>query len=319
MRRIHVMAAVIKNSQGHILIARRADGAHQGGLWEFPGGKLEPGESRLAALRRELREELGIETIQARPLIDIRHDYPDKSIRLDVWLVEEFSGNAHGAEGQPVRWVQSAELAQFEFPAANRPIVTAAQLPEHYLITPNCDEQTLFRGLDQVSTNGITLVQLRQTQLKPEEYEALAQRVMQRYGNDFKWLVKGDTPPSLPNCGWHLSSAQLRQLWQQQHLIPETEAKNPFSGLLAASCHNAEELAMAAALGADFVTLSPVQTTASHPDAKPVGWQQAELLISEVNLPVYLLGGLQPTHCAQAFDIGAQGVAGISAFWPRTS
>ncbi|GAA6130978.1 Nudix family hydrolase [Halopseudomonas sabulinigri] len=314
MRRIHVIAAVIKNSDGQILIAKRPDSAHQGGLWEFPGGKLEPNESRFAALRRELQEELGIEAIQARPLIDIRHDYPDKSIRLDVWLVDRFSGTAHGAEGQPIRWVQSAELNQFEFPAANRPIVTAAQLPERYLITPDCDEQTLFRGLDQVRGKGITLIQLRQTQLQPKAYDALAQRVTQRYGDDFKWLLKGDVQPRVTDCGWHLNSAQLRRLWQQR--AGGQKAQKPFSGLLAASCHNAEELSMAIALSVDFVTLSPVQSTASHPDAKPLGWEQAEQLITEVNLPVYLLGGLQPSHSARAFDIGAQGVAGINAFWP---
>jgi len=316
MRRIHVMAAVIKNPQGQILIAKRPDNAHQGGLWEFPGGKLESGESRFAALRRELQEELGIETLKARPLIDIRHDYTDKSVRLDVWLVEEFSGNAHGAEGQPTRWVRSAELEQFEFPAANQPIVAAAQLPEHYLITPDCDEQTMVRGLDQARAKGITLVQLRQTNLDPQEYDALAQRLTQRYGSDFKWLLKGDTPPALSNCGWHLTSAQLRRFWQGQSSTPGCSLQKPFNGFLAASCHSEEELGMAAALGADFVTLSPVQATRSHPGAEPLGWEQTERLITEANLPVYLLGGLQQAQCAQAFNIGAQGIAGISAFWP---
>ena len=100
MHRIHVMAAVIRDAERRILIAKRPDDAHQGGLWEFPGGKLEPGESRLEALQRELHEELGITVQQARPLIDLQHNYPDKHIRLDVWEVSEFTGTAHGAEGE---------------------------------------------------------------------------------------------------------------------------------------------------------------------------------------------------------------------------
>src|SRR5690554_8155475 len=92
MRRIHVIAAVIRDDQNRILIAKRPDHVHQGGLWEFPGGKLEDSEQRFDGLVRELREELGIAVTHARPLLDIRHDYPDKSVRLDVWLVTGFDG-----------------------------------------------------------------------------------------------------------------------------------------------------------------------------------------------------------------------------------
>lgn len=310
MRRIHVIAAVIRDAQGRILIAKRPDHAHQGGLWEFPGGKLEDGETRLEGLGRELQEELGITVTQARPLLDIRHDYPDKSVRLDVWLVTGFGGQAHGAEGQPVRWVAARELDDYAFPAANAPIVRAAQLPERYLITPDlADEAELIAGLERARAAGIGLVQLRQTGLSTEAYRALAERLLARFADDFQWLMKGDEPPPWPGVGWHLTSRQLRELSLQRWRPLENGA------LLAASCHDAAELALATALGVDFVTLSPVQPTASHPDAVPLGWTRARELIDSVNVPVYLLGGLSASELEQAFEVGAQGIAGIRQLW----
>ena len=320
MRRIHVIAAVIRDAQGRILIAKRPEHAHQGGLWEFPGGKLEAGESRSDGLGRELREELGISVTEARPLLDIRHDYPDKSVRLDVWLVTGFDGDAHGAEGQPVRWVAAAELDDYAFPAANAPIVQAAQLPETYLITPDVqDEAELFAGLQRAREAGIRLVQLRQTAMSAGEYAALVERVLTEFGDAFQLMVKGDEPPVWPEVGWHLTSRQLRTfpLFPTLPLAPalSREGRGGKSVLLAASCHDAEELAMAAEIGVDFVTLSPVLPTATHPDAQPLGWERARELIDTVNMPVYLLGGMSAKDLPEAFKAGAQGIAGIRGLW----
>jgi mutator protein MutT len=138
VKRIHVAAAVIRDDAGKILIARRADTQHQGGLWEFPGGKVEADESVETALARELHEELGIVVDAARPLIKVRHDYPDKQVLLDVWEVSAFTGQPHGAEGQPLAWVTPRDLANYEFPAANQPIVAAARLPKGLKPLPCC-------------------------------------------------------------------------------------------------------------------------------------------------------------------------------------
>src|SRR5690606_37876357 len=118
-----------------ILIARRADTAHQGGLWEFPGGKVEPGETVQQALQRELLEELGVTTGDFTPLIQIAHDYGDKAVLLDVYRGVIQAGTAHGREGQPLKWVTPGELNGYAFPAANRPIVSAITLPQRLLIT----------------------------------------------------------------------------------------------------------------------------------------------------------------------------------------
>ena len=127
IKRIHVVAAVIVHTdRQRIFISRRADHLHQGGLWEFPGGKVEAGESAESALARELFEELDIAVQAARPFMQVEHDYPDKQVFLDIWQVDSFTGIARGKEGQDCRWVGLQELLNdrlFEFPAANQPIL----------------------------------------------------------------------------------------------------------------------------------------------------------------------------------------------------
>jgi 8-oxo-dGTP diphosphatase len=128
-KQIHVAVGVIRNTNGEILIALRHSDSHQGGLWEFPGGKVEPNETVQVALARELEEELGIavQSSDCQPIIEIQHDYGDKQVLLDVWWVSDFDGEPSGREGQPLRWVAVSELADYAFPAANAPIVKAIQ------------------------------------------------------------------------------------------------------------------------------------------------------------------------------------------------
>lgn len=126
MKEIHVVAGVIHSAdREHILIARRPEHLHQGGLWEFPGGKVQAGEQRRKALERELAEELAIEVVAAEPFLEVCHQYPEVAVLLDTWQVSAFSGTAVGNEGQEVRWVAIDELGRFAFPAANQPILDA--------------------------------------------------------------------------------------------------------------------------------------------------------------------------------------------------
>ena len=125
MALVHVAVGVILDADRNVLITRRAQHAHQGGLWEFPGGKVETGESPLSALMRELREELGIVIGRTSALLEVHHDYGDKTVLLDVHVVWEFSGEARGLEDQPLAWVAPQDLARYAFPAANIPIVSA--------------------------------------------------------------------------------------------------------------------------------------------------------------------------------------------------
>lgn len=312
MKRVHVAAAVIRRADGHILLAKRADQQHQGGLWEFPGGKVEAGESVSAALHRELQEELGIAVTAARPLIKVQHDYPDKQVLLDVWDVSGFTGEPHGAEGQPLAWVSPRQLPDYDFPAANQPIVRAARLPAQYLITPDeLERKALLQGIQTAVANGVRLIQLRAPNMYSPEYRDLAVDVVGLCAGKAQLMLKGPLEwlGDFPAAGWHLTAEQLRKYADKGRPFPAQR-------WLAASCHNAAELALARQMGVDFVTLSPLQSTLSHPEAVPLGWDAAAQLIDGLNLPVYLLGGVGAGDTARAWQLGAQGVAGIRAFWP---
>lgn len=307
---IHVVAAVIANAHGEVLISRRHAHAHQGGLWEFPGGKLEAGEDVRTALARELHEELGIDVVEARPLMRIPHRYPDKAVLLDVWRVDAFRGEPHGREGQPVQWVAPERLRDFAFPAANRPIVTATRLPDRYLITPEPGPGFLER-LERAFAAGIRLVQLRAKSLDERAYADLARAVCVRaQARNVQVLLNADPGlvAEVGADGVHLNARRLMALSQR-----------PLSNeyWVAASCHNAQELEQAARIGCDFAVLGPVQPTASHPGAAHLGWAGLHALCDSCTLPVYALGGMTVGDLEAAWRAGAQGIAAIRGLWPE--
>src|SRR5690606_8598334 len=167
------------------------------------------------ALARELEEELGIAVSAARPLIQVRHDYPDKQVLLDVWEVTAFAGEPHGAEGQPLAWVTPRQLGDYQFPAANRPIVAAARLPERYLITPeHLGASALLQGLGAALDSGIRLVQLRAPAMFDAEYRALAADAQGLCAGRAQLMLKGPLEwlGDFPAAGWHLTARQLREL-----------------------------------------------------------------------------------------------------------
>lgn len=129
MKAVHVVAGVLRASDGRILISKRPEHVHQGGLWEFPGGKLEQGETPRQGLDRELNEELGVKVTSACPLIKVQHAYPDRTILLDTWMVEGFTGVPMGREGQALNWIQPKDLDPGLFPLADGPIIRALQRP----------------------------------------------------------------------------------------------------------------------------------------------------------------------------------------------
>jgi 8-oxo-dGTP diphosphatase len=309
---LHVAVAAITNSQRQVLISLRPDHVHQGGLWEFPGGKLEPGETVERALARELHEELGITVESAHPLIRIPHVYPDRQVLLDVWQVEEFSGEIHGREGQIIEWLAIDALGNRSFPAANRPIIQALQLPPAYLITPEPDPLRITEFLQQLQAclaRGIGMVQLRAPSMKEEEYAELASRVLPLCRASGALLLLNSEPglvEQLGADGIHLTSPRL-QICQARPL--------PEHFKVLASCHDPEQLGQAVAMGADAVVLSPVQATASHPDTVPIGWENFSAWTDCCPVPVYALGGMRPVDQARAQQCGGQGIAAIRALW----
>ena len=273
---MHVAVGVIQDRAGRVLITRRPATAHQGGLWEFPGGKVDAGESVQEALVRELREELGIEVSAARPMMRVRHAYADKAVLLDVWRISTVAGQASGCEGQPVRWVAVKDLGSFAFPEANRPIVRALQLPRLYLITDSRrgGREPFLRRLEIALEAGASLIQLREPHLGDDDFQVFARQVCElahRYGASVLLNAEPEWVRACGADGVHLNSRRLREL-----------TRRPLSHelLVAASCHDEGELKQAAAIHADFAVLSPVLETASHPGAVPLGWERFWRLLS---------------------------------------
>lgn len=305
-----VAAAAITNEKGQVLIARRPAGVDQAGLWELPGGKLAPYETGFQALRREIREELGIEVIKARPLIRVRHLYSTKTVLLDVWKVLEFTGKPWGKEGQPIRWVAADDLVNYTFPAANKPIIKAVQLPEDYLITGEfTDNEDALARLNRALEQGIKLVQLRAHHLDAEAYRSLAQAFLEPCQKAGAALMLNADPELLKQVdadGIHLTAARLANYDQRPV---------PIDKWLAASCHDVASITQAENINTDFITLSPVLPTPSHPEAQPLYWNGFDILTDISRLPVYALGGMSLEQRDRVFGLGGQGLAGISQYW----
>ena len=167
---LQVAVGVVKNSKGHVLISLRDKSLHQGGLWEFPGGKLEAYETAEQALVRELKEELAITVTAATPLMTINHQYPDIAVQLNVFLVENYTGDTKSCEGQAFKWVKPTDLKNYKFPAANQPIITAACLPAFYAILDDADQSLLWVNLQKILSRGVKLIQLR---LKTSSFDTI--------------------------------------------------------------------------------------------------------------------------------------------------
>jgi len=306
MPRLDVAVGIIRNEAGQVLISQRAKMVHQGGLWEFPGGKFAAAEDAHQALVRELKEELGIEVVSSTPLIDINFDYPAVKVHLHVRQVDEFIGKAIGREGQAIEWSSIDRLKQYTFPEANKPILSALGLGRQYAIINSSDQAQIFKTLELLAKQGVFLVQIRAKELFVEKMADFVRAVSDKsIGLGIACLFNSSVHINSPiKENVHLTSLDLMQLKERPNDI----------GLLAASCHNLQELQHAEHLGLDFVVLSPVQSTSSHPDASPLGWQLFSEWVAKVNIPVFSLGGMQKEDQKQAISCGAQGIAGINLF-----
>ena len=312
---LHVMAGVLRDAQGRVLLAQRPPGKHLEGMWEFPGGKLEPGESPQLALMRELREELDIriQPQDGAPLIRIPWRYGERGLLLDAWVFTRWQGSPQSLEGQALQWQAPWDVDLATLAPADRPILQALRLPALYLITPADVTHELadvwHARITAAIEHGARLIQLRLPMWSLEQVRALAARLQaSAVQHGAHLLLNGDVEGAGQlgqGVGVHLKSAQLDAL---------AERPLPWSQLIGASGHNAGQLTKAARL-ADFATLSPVAPTASHPRAAALGWPHFRALAESAALPVYALGGMTPAQVDVARSHGAQGVAGIGAFW----
>jgi 8-oxo-dGTP diphosphatase len=307
---LHVVAGILRDGDGRVLIAQRPPGAHLAGAWEFPGGKIEDGESAEGALRRELHEELGVDIGTVEPLISIPWRYPQKSIVLHAFRVRDFRGEPHGREQQALRWIVPEEAAEISMPPPDHPIVTALRLPEYYAIPaePGDDAARFLDDIDRLLATGVRLLQLRPKRLPPDRIRPIAADAATRVRSAGGTLLLNGhfaLARELGLDGVHLPAVDLMRLDARP-----LDARR----WVAASCHDARELAHAAAIGVDFAVLGPVRPTASHAHAATLGWERFAGLCAAAPFPVYALGGLRRDDLKNARRAGAQGIAGISAF-----
>jgi 8-oxo-dGTP diphosphatase len=308
-RRIEVAAAVILRDDGKFLLAQRPAGKAYARYWEFPGGKVEDHESFGAALKRELREELGIEVERAYPWITRDYDYAHAAVRLRFFRVVAWRGTLHGREGQAFAWQSLDELTVSPLLPANGPVLRALDLPAVYGISNAAALGTgeFLRRAERALAGGLRLLQLREKTLSFAVQRDLGRSLMtlaRRYGA--RVLINGEVELAreLGAHGVHLSAAQLARL-----------GARPDIDLVGASCHGQAELERAARLGVDFVVLGSVLPTPSHPDTAPLGWERLQILIRDYSLPVYALGGMRQTDVITAWQMGAHGISMMRGAW----
>ncbi len=306
---VEVAAAVLQKPGGSFLLAQRPADKIWAGYWEFPGGKIEPGETASHALVRELREELGIEVETAYPWITRVFAYPHATVRLNFFRVTAWRGEPHPHEGQQFAWQHATEVVVNPVLPANAPILRALELPSLYAISNAAElgvEAFLVR-LEARLDGGLRLVQLREKALSHDELHELARRVIKMaHAHGAKVLLNGDVAlaQEIGADGVQVTSAQLAEL-----------SERPAVDWCAASCHSAEEVLRAEELGCDFVLLSPVLPTQSHPGAPHLGWEKFSAIATGASIPVYALGGLTHEDMQTAWQHGAHGIALLRQAW----
>lgn len=309
-----VVAAVLTQADGRVLLARRPPGKAYAGYWEFPGGKVEPGESLEAALARELHEELGIAIEAPCRWITRVFVYPHATVRLNFFRVFAWQGTPHPHEGQIFSWQRPDATEVTPLLPANFPVLRALALPSVLGIThaESLGVDSFLARLDIALADGLRLIQLRDKSLPDDARLALAREVVRRAGlHGARVVVNGsfDFARAAGANGVHLDSAAAALLTSR----PDWAADDAF--VLGVSCHDARELAHAAALDADYALLSPVLPTRSHPGAATLGWAAFSELAAASPLPVYGLGGLARGDVALAQSHGAHGVALLRDAW----
>ncbi|MEW6292704.1 MAG: Nudix family hydrolase [Pseudomonadota bacterium] len=309
MKITDVAAAVIFRDDGQYLLGQRGPGTFYPGYWEFPGGKVEAGETPHDAIVRELHEELGIEVVAATPWIVREHVYEHAHVRLHFFRITQWHGELRDHVHSALVWQQPAAPTAEPMLPANGPLFAALKLPPLYGITHawQIGIAAQLAALDAALARGLRLVQLRESSLPEMQRESFVSAAVARCQQQgAQVLVNGDAQlaRAIGADGLHLPAGQLMALSQRP----------PFP-LVGASCHERSELEQAARLGLDFAVLGPLKPTASHPGDAGIGWESFARLVAGLPLPVYAIGGLSPSDMRDALNAGAQGIAAIRAAW----
>jgi len=305
---VDVAVAVLIRDDGATLLAQRPGSKVYSGYWEFPGGKIEPGEPIAEALRREIREELGVEIERAYPWITRVFAYPHASVRLHFHRVVAWRGEPRALEHRALAWQPPEAITVAPLLPANGPVLRGLLLPAEYAITRAGEVgiEPFLSRLEARLRGGLKLVQVREI-LDRGALKEFAQRVVAlARAHGAKVLLNADVALAreIGADGVHLTAEQLR-----------AASGRPDSPWCGASCHSSEELRCAEALAVDFVVLGPVRATPSHPRAVPLGWERFRELAAGAAVPVYALGGMVPPDLERALSCGAHGLAMVRGAW----
>jgi len=306
---VEVVAAVIARADGSYLLAQRPKGKVYAGYWEFPGGKVEPGETHFEAIVREIREELGIEVLEAEPWLLRRHDYEHASVRLRFFRVRRWRGVPVGLDGQCFEFQVPGRETVGPMLPANGPVLKALGLPAVYAITyaGTLGAAGFLLRLESALSAGLRLVQVREGAMAPETRRNFAAAVLARCrAHGARMLVNADVElaQAIGADGVHLTATQLAKV-----------SERPDFPLIGASAHDEVELRRALAIGCDFAVLGPVLPTPTHPDGPFLGWTRFGALARNAQLPIYALGGMSPADSPNATANSAHGIAMMRGAW----
>jgi 8-oxo-dGTP diphosphatase len=301
---IGVAVAVVRSEAGHVLLAERTARQISAGFWEFPGGKIDPGESPQEAALRELAEEVGISGEQPRPWIVYEHQFPTKRVRLHVFTIGMWSGTPHGREGQRIAWVDPALPALGPVLASNRRLLAALALPAVVAFTPCGDArraQAFSAALPAIFRAGTRAVVIRERHLPPDQRIAFARRVHEIAQLHGVRTFMGGSALEARRAGIASVHSDGRELWRL--------VQRPPAELWGVDCRDAADVERAQRLGADFATIGPVVADPTCAGLAAIGWDAFGELTRRIAIPVYAYGGIGTDALAPARRAGAIGVA----------
>jgi 8-oxo-dGTP diphosphatase len=306
---VDVAVGVLIRPDGRFLLASRPEGKPYAHYWEFPGGKLESGESVAHALARELHEELGVDLGSVHPWIVREFEYPHAHVQLHFCRVYAWSGELHAREGQSFRFCALDDLPDGPLLPATVPVLRWLSLPAVYAVSNAAElgAPAFLERLERRLAGGLRLLQFREPLLEKAAAESLLRQSLERVRHHGgKVLVSSRHPPEWWQWadGVHLTSRDLHDMASQ----PEVD-------WVGASAHRRADLERAAAIGADLAVLGPVAETASHPGAKAIGWEAFAAAVAGSGVPVYAIGGLTSADVKRAQEAGAQGIAMQRSVW----
>ncbi len=306
---LNVSVGVLINPNKKILLAQRPESRTWSGWWEFPGGKLEKNEVPEEALARELKEEINIDVLNCEKWVTRNYLYEEYSVTLYFFKVTEWYGQITAKENQKLLWINPYEVNKSTILPPNLFILNALSLPTQYGITNMSEtpKEIFFIQLLKQLEQGLKMIQIREKNLTLRELKKITLEIV-KICKPFSAKVILNSSIELANDvnanGVHLNAIELKKFNKKSKNI-----------IVSASCHSEEEVKIAQDKDIDFVVLSPVKRTISHPEGVALGWDNFLNITNSYDIPIYALGGMKKIDINNALDSGAIGIASQRDIW----